>query len=105
MLLDGFMTLHNKKLRDLIDLSLFFDLPENEQVKRRKQRQPDVEEEYLHHIMLPCARKYIIPSKKHADHVIDATRHPDDVAKICHKLIKDRVSVHLSASRSKIPIN
>jgi uridine kinase len=91
MLLDGFMTLYDARLRDLIDVSLFFDLPEDQQIKRRIQRQPDVEEGYLHHIMIPCARKYIMPSKNYADHIIDAEKSPEKVAQDCTTIIKKTI--------------
>lgn len=72
MLVDGFMTLADKELRDLLDLSIFFTLSEHSQIRRRKERQPWVEEGYLNEIMLPASREYIMPSKQFATHVINA---------------------------------
>jgi len=72
ILVDGFMTLVHKPLRDLLDLKLFYTLSEHSQVSRRRERQPWVEEGYLKHVMLPSARKYILPSGNHADYIINA---------------------------------
>ena len=72
ILIDGFMCLYNEELRDLLDLKLFFNLSEHSQIRRRKERQPWVEDGYLENVMLPAARTYILPSKQHADYVLNA---------------------------------
>lgn len=87
MLFDGFMTLVNPELRELIDLKLYFDLSESSQVRRRKMRQPWVEDSYLHSIMLPAARTFIAPTKIHADYVINAELNPTGVAEQCINII------------------
>jgi len=87
MLFDGFMTLVNPELRELIDLKLYFNLSEDSQIKRRKMRQPWVKDEYLHSIMLPAAREFILPTKQYADHVINAEMNPAGVAEQCINII------------------
>ncbi|MDP2631229.1 MAG: hypothetical protein Q8P30_00485 [Candidatus Uhrbacteria bacterium] len=72
MLVDGFMTLVNPELRELLDLKIFFNLSEDSQIKRRIMRQPWVEEGYLHQIMIPSAREIIMPSKQYADYIVNA---------------------------------
>jgi len=87
ILVDGFMTLCDERVRDLLDLSLFLTLSEESQVKRRKLRQPWVEEGYLHEIMLPAARECIMPSSNFADYIIDAEPKIDEVfAATCNHL-------------------
>lgn len=87
MLFDGFMTLVNPELRELIDLKLYFDLSEDSQIKRRKMRQPWVKEDYLYKIMLPAARTFIAPTKQYADYVINAELNPTGVAEQCINVI------------------
>lgn len=87
ILVDGFMSLHHPELRELIDLKLYFDLSEDSQITRRKQRQPWVEDGYLHNIMLPAARKFIMPTKEFADHIINAEPAEIEVAKFGIELI------------------
>ncbi len=72
ILVDGFMSLYDERLRELLDLKLFYSLSEDSQRKRRRERQPWVMEGYLHEVMIPAARKYIIPTADHADFVINA---------------------------------
>ncbi|HBL39105.1 TPA: hypothetical protein DDZ10_00300 [Candidatus Uhrbacteria bacterium] len=79
IIVDGFLTLYHPRLRDLMDISFFFNLPEAEQITRRKERQPWVEEGYLTEVMLPNARAYVMPSAAHATHVIDALEPPETI--------------------------
>ena len=79
MIVDGFLTLYHAELRELMDVSFFFNLPEAEQITRRKERQPWVEEGYLTEVMLPNARAYVMPSAAHATHVIDALEPPETI--------------------------
>lgn len=88
ILVDGFLTLHRPELRELLDLSIFFTICEDSQLKRRKLRQPWVEEGYLQEVMLPNARKYVMPSAKHADFIVNAELMPQGVADRCLGLIK-----------------
>lgn len=74
---DGFLALHHPALREMMDMSFFFHLPETEQLARRKARQPFVQEGYLHEVMLPNARAYVMPSAAFATHVIDALLPPE----------------------------
>ena len=72
ILVDGFSCLVMPELRDLLDLKLFFRLSESSQLKRRRLRQPGVQDEYLYNVMLPNSRKHITPSSVHADYIINA---------------------------------
>lgn len=78
---DGFLALHHPALRKMMDMSFFFHLPETEQLARRKARQPFVKEGYLHEVMLPNARAYVMPSAAHATHIIDALLPPEAIYK------------------------
>lgn len=90
MLFDGFMTLVHPELRELMDLKLYFDLSEDSQIKRRKMRQPWVEEDYLNKIMIPASREFIMPTRQYADQVINAEMLPTGVAEQCINLIHAR---------------
>jgi len=88
ILIDGFMTLYNKELREMLDYSIFLRLSEHSQIRRRKERQPWVEDGYIQEVMLPAARKYIIPSAKYADKIINAELSKNDVASDALKAIR-----------------
>ena len=92
ILLDGFMSLVNDGLRELIDLKIYFNLSEDSQIKRRKLRQPWVEKVYLEHIMIPASRQFLFPSMKHADYVINAELAPTGVAEACLGIIQAEIN-------------
>lgn len=92
ILVDGFMSLYHPELRALLDFSLFFDLSEESQIRRRKERQPWVEDGYLSHIMLPAARTYILPTKAYASVVINAEPSEEEVAKQGLVLIQEALA-------------
>jgi uridine kinase len=89
IIIDGFLTLHHPELRTLLEMSFFFSLPEHLQITRRKERQPWVEEGYLHEVMIPNARKYVMPSSAFATHVINAEHEPDAIYHEILNLISD----------------
>ncbi|MFH1711970.1 MAG: hypothetical protein ABH846_01910, partial [Patescibacteria group bacterium] len=91
MLVDGFMTLVDERLRDLLDLKIFFNLSEDSQIKRRRIRQSWVEDGYLHEVMIPGSRKFIMPSKQYADYVINAEMSPQAVADHCISIIRNEI--------------
>ncbi len=91
ILVDGFMSLYHPELRELLDLKLFFDLSEESQLIRRRQRQPGVQEDYLYNVMLPAARQYIMPSKVFADFIIDAEQPEPIVAQTCLGIITNKL--------------
>lgn len=79
IIVDGFLTLYHAPLREMMHVSFFFNLPEAEQITRRKERQPWVEDGYLHEVMLPNARAHVMPSAAHASHVINALLPPETI--------------------------
>lgn len=92
ILVDGFLTLHDERLRDLLDLSFFFNLSEDSQLKRRKERQPWVEDGYLDNVMLPRARQYVIPSAQYADVIVNAEISKQGIADFCNAVIRGRIA-------------
>ena len=88
MLVDGFMTLINEELRGLLDLTVFFDLSDESQITRRRERQPWVTDHYLYNVMIPKAQENIMPSKQHADIVINAEPSIAEVHESCFTAIE-----------------
>lgn len=109
ILIDGFMSLVPEELRQLLDLKLYFRLSEDSQVKRRRERQPEVTDEYLYNVMLPVSRTHVMPSAQYADYIINAelslqgvtdqgvsiVRHTlqDRIKKLDHRKIFDNINV------------
>lgn len=92
ILVDGFMSLHHPELRALLDFKIFFNLSEASQITRRRERQPWVEDGYLHNIMLPAARKFIMPTQEFADQVLDAEPPEEKVAEVGLKFITEAIA-------------
>ncbi|MCK5062591.1 MAG: hypothetical protein KAR23_01570 [Candidatus Aenigmarchaeota archaeon] len=89
---EGFYLFNDRKIRDLFNLKIFLDLPEDIQMKRRLERQPDLDPRYFIEVIAPFFRKYGLPAKKHADYVINASRDIDKVAEDIMSLLKERLS-------------
>ncbi len=95
ILIDGFMTLVHDELRELLDLKIFYTLSEHSQIRRRRERQPWVEDGYLQEVMLPAARKYIMPSSEHADHIVNAELMPCAIAEQSVSILRCTISDRL----------
>lgn len=97
------MILINEELRELIDLAVFFDLSRDSQITRRRERQPWVKDHYLYNVMLPNAQAYIMPSKQHADIMIDAEPTIVDVHNACFTAIESAISQYDTVELSHMP--
>jgi len=89
---EGFYLFHDRKIRDLFDFKIFLDLPEYIQMKRRLERQPDLDPRYFTEVIAPFFRKYGLPARKHADCIINASCNIDKVAEHIASLLKERLS-------------
>lgn len=94
ILVDGFMSLHHPELRALLDIKIFFNLSEASQITRRRERQPWVEDGYLHNVMLPAARKFIMPTQNYADYVLNAEPSEETVAEEGLRYLKQVLSIN-----------
>ena len=77
IIIEGIMTLINKKLRDMMDLKIFVDTDSDERLLRKTQRDTIdrgrtvsmVVERYLN-VLKPMHEQFIEPTKRHADLII-----------------------------------
>ena len=77
IIIEGIMTLINKKLRDIMDLKIFVDTDSDERLIRNIQRDvvergrtvDDVLDRYLN-VLKPMHEQFIEPTKKYADLII-----------------------------------
>lgn len=74
----GFLALHDQRARDMFDLKIFIDFPEEEIEDRRVQRdnvtgQFDEQELrfYVRSHILPAHREYVVPQASYADIILD----------------------------------
>jgi uridine kinase len=101
ILLDGYQCLYKKELRDLMDLKIYFHLSEGSQIRRRRERQPWVQDGYLHSVMIPDAREFLFPTKQYADYVVNAEMSAQAVADVCLAIIRNRLGDRLKKLESR----
>lgn len=80
----GFLALHHPQARELFDTTIYLDLPEDELIRRRLARanpdDPWDSIDYITTALLPGHRRVVLPQRGYADHILDATRPPDQLA-------------------------
>jgi uridine kinase len=80
----GFLALHNPEVRKLFDTTVYLDVPETEIIRRRLARavpnDPWDSVEYVTGELIAGHRRVVVPQRKLADYVLDATLPPDQVA-------------------------
>ena len=77
MIVEGFLLFYDKRIRDIIDYKIYIDVPDEEIIKRRMNRDrrskiPD--EFYYRKIVVKEYKKYGLPTKKYANLVIDGMK-------------------------------
>jgi uridine kinase len=99
LIVEGILALHFAQLRPLFNLSIYLEAPDEICFHRRKVR--DITErqrpldfilwQYKNHV-LPAAQQYVLPSKRHADLVVDSNAELPAVEKnVYDAIVKSRV--------------
>lgn len=83
IILEGYLALWDKEVRDLLDHKVYLDIPIEESVMRRSANKFLLDQEYFLKVLLPMHRAYVEQTKKYADMVIDVThKDADEVFRI-----------------------
>ena len=85
VIIEGILILHFKELRDLYTLKIFINTPEKIRYIRRMKRdlnergrtKKSIEKQYFSSVK-QMHKKYVRPSKRHADVIIDGTKTGND---------------------------
>ena len=92
IIIEGFMLFKDKKIRDILDIKIYLDIPSKLMLKRRAIRFGKLHiSEYDTKIAIPEFLKYGITQKKYADYIIDATQLQSRVIKEVQKIIKTKI--------------
>jgi len=75
IILEGYMALLNERIRDLLDLKIYLDLPMKEGMRRRTKITHNDEDVYNQKILAPMHKRYVGPTQQFADMVIDTTEY------------------------------
>lgn len=70
ILVEGFLLLSNKKIRKILDESIYLDIEHNTRWARRVHFK---NEEYEKKVIIPMHNEHIEPTKKYASHIIDVS--------------------------------
>jgi len=70
ILVEGFLILTNKKIRELLDKSIYLDIEHN---KRWARRVHFKNKKYEKKVIIPMHNEHIEPTKKYADYIIDVS--------------------------------
>ena len=89
IIIEGYMTLHDKKIRDLFDLKIYLDIPIDESMKRRNKITYNDESAYNNTILIPMHSKYVAPTKALADFSIDVVKNNKDEV---FNIVNDKLS-------------
>jgi uridine kinase len=91
ILVEGFMLLKNKKIKNFLDIKIYLDLPNDIIIERRKLRFcQDHSNDYDIKVAIPEFLKYGIVQKKYADYVVNANKPQSEVIKEIQKIIKTK---------------
>jgi len=92
ILIEGFYLFKDKKIRDILDVKLYLDIPIKEILKRRVfpkylQKYEWAKKEYTKKVYLPMYKKYGISQKKYADLIIDGILPLKEIVRKIDKII------------------
>jgi len=85
LILEGYLALYNEAVRDMADLKIYLDLNLKTGIKRRKKVTYYDESDYNSLILEPMHEKYVKPSSKYADIIINVKE--NDAGYIQNKII------------------
>lgn len=73
VILEGYLTLWDKMVRDMFDYKLYFDIPIEDSTKRRSMNKFILDQEYFSKVLLPMHKKYVEHTKIYTDLIIDVS--------------------------------
>ena len=105
IIFEGIFTFHEKRMRDLMDIKLFFDLDSDIRLARRitrdisdRSRQIDTVFERYFKFVKPAFGLYILPTKKYADFVIPQ----DNLSSLPIEIISQNIIANVLHSNKEI---
>jgi uridine kinase len=89
IILEGYLALHDPKIRGLMDQKIYLDLPIGESLKRRSANKSLLmKRDYFEQVLMPMYKEYVLPTKDKSDLVIDVSdKNAEEVYKIVEEAI------------------
>lgn len=95
IIVPGFLALHNSEIRKFFDISIYLDVPEAEIIRRRLEKpMPDGpwgSIEYITGPLIEGHRRFVLPQRAFAEHILDATAPPEQVASEVEAIIRGQM--------------
>lgn len=89
VLIEGLMLYTDERIRELMDLRLWMDVPKDVALARKWQREPErFDRDYYERIALPAIERYVDPTKVYAHYLIDGTRRVHEIACVMDEVIR-----------------
>lgn len=85
---EGLMLFSHEGIRNLLDLRLWLEVPEEVALARRLERQPDYDVFYHWRVAVPAARAFVVPYRDSAHAIIDGTRSVAEVTAEADRVIR-----------------
>ena len=105
IIFEGIFALHEKRMRDIMDIKLFFDLDSDIRLARRiardisdRSRQIDTVIERYFRFVKPAFDLYILPTKKYADFVIPQ----DNLSSLPIEIISQNIIANVLHSKKEV---
>lgn len=73
IILEGYLSLYDARLRAFADDSWFLDMPIELSYLRRGLNKVTVDDEYRDHVLIPGYYEYVVPTRQYAKHVLDVS--------------------------------
>lgn len=76
VLVEGFLLFSKRQIREMLDVRIYLDIDFGTQEKRKRARNSgnDLDAEYYNKVLIPMTKKYVIPTKRYADYILDGTQ-------------------------------
>ncbi len=89
ILVEGFMLFKEPRLKEILDLKIFLDIPPDKMLERRAIRfGADHISDYDTKVAIPEFLEYGITQKEDADHIVDATKEQPEVIEEVREIIE-----------------
>ena len=105
IIFEGIFSLHEKRMRDLMDIKLFFDLDSDIRFFRRiirdisdRSREIDTVIERYFRFVKPAFDRYILPTRKYADFVIPQ----DNLSSLPIEIVSQNIIVNILHSKKEV---
>ncbi len=93
LILEGYLALHDSRLRDLMGLKIYLDIPVTESTKRRSGNKFAFDPDYFETVLAPMHREFVEPTRQYADICLDVSnKNAAEVFNIIEKKIFDTFS-------------